>query len=283
MSQHPIYKITSIGRPIDPGYPTNKAVLYLLPAAAILAVAFSFGVLGERSGSSLIQTGLQAVLVAFGSWALARELAPDDNPAAFISMALAFIVYVLTPGGSILLIFVALALSRILNRSTGLAPRVSDSAIVTALVTWAAVTLGAPCIAIIAALAFLLDTRLHEPERRQWLFAIACIISGVYTYTFSGINFSLPQAPASADEWLTPLVLLVFLLSIMSVKSVSAAGDVNGIQLQSGRVRSAALIVFLLAAIFLFSGSGQVSVSALLIAAMAGVPAGVVLRSIRDS
>ena len=36
MAHHRIYKYTSIGRPLEPEYPTNKAVLILMPLAALL-------------------------------------------------------------------------------------------------------------------------------------------------------------------------------------------------------------------------------------------------------
>ena len=43
MAYHRIYKYTSIGRPLDPAYVSNKAVLILMPVGAALAV---LGLLG---------------------------------------------------------------------------------------------------------------------------------------------------------------------------------------------------------------------------------------------
>ena len=40
------------------------------------------------------------LLVVFGCWALARELAPDDNPGAFIGMAFAFASFLLLDDAS---------------------------------------------------------------------------------------------------------------------------------------------------------------------------------------
>ena len=36
MAYHRIYKYTSIGRPLEPAYPSNKVVLILMPLAAVL-------------------------------------------------------------------------------------------------------------------------------------------------------------------------------------------------------------------------------------------------------
>lgn len=280
MNEHKIYKITSIGRPVEPRYPTNKAVLIILPMAGIIAALYSCFVVGEISLTHVLSTGLYSMLVAFGSWALARELAPDDNPAAFISMALAYLVYLVVPGGSVLLLFVALALSRILNRSTGLAPRLSDSVIVTLLVIWASYTLGSPILAAIAALAFILDSRLEGPERNQWPFAVACFSATVILVVQQGFNVALPGMPSTNEALISPLVLLAFLLAIVSMKSVVAPGDIDGKPLVLTRVRAGMIIVLLIAATFLFSHPGQMGTTALLVATMAGIPAGVVLKNI---
>ncbi|MFW6084190.1 MAG: hypothetical protein ACODAA_03160, partial [Gemmatimonadota bacterium] len=70
-------RLTSIGRSIDPSYPTNRAVLLLLPVAATVA-----GILAASRGAGLREMLLQAgggALAAFGAWAVAREIAPDDE------------------------------------------------------------------------------------------------------------------------------------------------------------------------------------------------------------
>ncbi len=282
MTRHPIYQITSIGRPVEPQYPTNKAVIILLPVAGIVAALFAYLVSSEHSITALLGTVMYSMLVTFGAWALARELAPDDNPAAFICMVLAFLVYLLSPGSSILLLFVALALSRILNRSTGLAPRMSDSLVVTLLAGWAAYSLDSPLIAAVAALVFILDTMLAGPEKRQWPFAIFSLVIVVILTIQHGLILELPALPAAADDLLTPLVLLVFILSVVSMKTVESAGDIDGKPLLLNRVRWGMIAVLLLAAIFLFTGPGHAATAALLVATMAGIPAGGVLRNLRN-
>jgi hypothetical protein len=282
MSEHPIYKLTSIGRPVEPRYPTNKAVIFLLPLAAILAVLFSYFVSGSHAVAEVARFALLAMLTAFAGWALARELAPDDNPAAFISMAVVFLVYLLTSGGSILLLFLALALTRILNRSTGLNPRISDSVVVTLLAGWTAYTLETPYIMIIAAAAFLLDTLLPGAEKRQWPFVLVSTAIAAYVATIHGYAFTLPAIPSDPVDLMAPLVLLAFILSVFSVKAVNSPGDIDGKPLSAVRVKSGMLIVLLLAVAVIASGPGLTMSVVLLIAVMAGVPAGNVIHNLRN-
>ena len=281
MSHHPLYRITSIGRPVEPQYPTNKAVLIILPLAGIVAALLAYFLMGETTAAGLLRTALLSILVAFGSWALARELAPDDNPAAFISMGTAYLVFLFSPGGSILLLFVALALSRILNRSTGLAPRLSDSVVVAVLAAWAAYSLESPLVAVVAAAAFVLDASLPGPERRQWPFAVVSIAVAVALAMQYGMNVSFPAIPETTEALISPLVLLSFILVAVSMQTVDAPGDVDGHPLLLPRVKWGMLITFLLALVFLFAPPGQSGLSTLLVATMAGIPAGKVLRSVR--
>ena len=82
------------------------------------------------------------------------------------------------------------------------------------------------------------------------------------------------------EALISPLVLLAFLLAIVSMKSVVAPGDIDGKPLVLTRVRAGMIIVLLIAATFLFSHPGQMGTTALLVATMAGIPAGVVLKNI---
>ena len=281
MSDHRVYKITSIGRPVEPKYPTNKAVLVILPLAGLLTFGFRYLVVGESSGGALLSVALVSMLVAFGSWALARELAPDDNPAAFISMGLAYVVCLLGFGGGLLMLFVALALTRILNRSTGLKPRTSDSVIVTLLVAWAAFEYDTPLIAAVAALAFILDTRLDAGENRQWPFAILCLsVFMILAFQF-GLNFEMPELPKSANDYIVPFVLVAFMLAIFFVKSVNAPGDIDGVPLSLSRVKAGMLVALLLTLVLCFTKEDSVRQAPLLIATLAGIPVGLMLRNIR--
>ena len=106
MSTRDLYRYTSIGRPLDPSYPTNRAVLRLLPAAAFVAAAIHALRHGIEPG--LLWAAVGGALAAFGGWALARELVPDHQAPAFAAMALAFGAWLTLAGTPLLPVFVAL-------------------------------------------------------------------------------------------------------------------------------------------------------------------------------
>ena len=125
MASRIIYQYSSIARPLDIAYPTNRAVVMLLPLAFLIGAAK-----GWIYGGDLVQvlmSGARFILICFGAWALARELHPDDNPAAFLAMAFAALVGWFVPEPGLLTLFATLGLVRMVNRTTGLASRKTDS------------------------------------------------------------------------------------------------------------------------------------------------------------
>ena len=272
MSEHRVYRVTSIGRPVEPKYPTNKAILVLMPVAALIA-----GVVTLMQGVGLggsVWGALEALLIVFACWALGRELAPDDNPAAFVGTALAFVSLWWWPSPSLLLLFTALALARVVNRSTGLTARVGDSVIVTALVIWTMVSLQNPLAGVVAALALMLDARLADPNRRQWLFAIVCLTAVVIqVWLIGGANLEVMFQPG-LQYVLTAVTLLAFLVLSLSLRSVSSVGDIGGRALNPARVRGGMLVVWLLSLQTGLQGPGAIEREMPLVAVMAGVMLG---------
>ena len=270
MSEHRIYRATSIGRPMEPKkYPTNKAILVLMVVAALIAgvVTFMQGLGGAASAAG----ALEAFLIVFASWALGRELAPDNNSAAFVGAALAFLALWWWPSPSLLLLFTALALSRIVNRSTGLTARLGDSVIVTALVVWSMVSLQNPLAGVAAALAFMLDARLADPNRRQWLFAAICltaVVIQVWRIDSGTLEMSFLLDPQYV---IAAATLLAFLMFSLGLRSVSSRGDVGGRTLNPSRVRGGMLVVWLLALLTSVQGPGAIEIVTPVLAVMAGV------------
>jgi len=204
LSYHRIYKYTSIGRPLEPDYPTNKAVLILMPLAALLGALTAW--LGGSQGMQILQAAISFVLIAFGSWALARELFPDDNPAAFVSMALAVLAALSFDSPGILIVFATLGLVRIVNRSTGMAARKTDSIIVMLLVFWVIYATKSPFFGAVAAMAFLFDGSLKEPLRHQWVFALICFGGMIVYMVDHDVGLAYFSAPDSLLEWLSLVI-----------------------------------------------------------------------------
>lgn len=284
MRQRGIYRITSIGRPLEPGYPTNRALLLLLPLAALFAAGARLA-LGDGAAAAA-SAAVSGLLVTFGAWALTRELVPDDEPAAFVSAALALAALLVAGTESLLPLFAALLLVRIVNRSTGLAPRPLDSLLVLAMALWTARSMQQPLLAGVAALAFALDATLPGGRRLQLLPAVICAAAFVVFGMRENLSLGLPASgPVAALAIVCTGAL--FLALITATSRVRSHGDVGppdsaGPQpLSLPRVR-AGMAIGLLAAIqpLLAEGARQ-RLDVVLWACLAGAVLGQLLQALR--
>jgi hypothetical protein len=265
MANYRIYQYTSIGRPLDPAWPTNKAVLVLLPIAAVLGAALAWA--GDGTLSEVLLRALNVALVLFVAWALARELDPDDQSAAFISLAVGVLVAVFIDSPDVLAAFTTLGLIRIVNRSTGLPARKTDSVVLVLLSVTVIYWSDSPLFGGVAALAFLLDGSLKDPQRHQWVFALLCLGAMVVYMVDHDVGFGRLGAPDSLFEWLSVLFLLMLALNTILTRKISARGDVNSRPLDLHRVR-AGMVVALLAAL---QGIDRPEGVAVIVAAIAGI------------
>jgi hypothetical protein len=272
VSQHPIYRYSGIGRPLDPAWPSNKAVLVLMPAAALAGLVWSLGM--SQGWQAALLNGLVFALAVFGSWALARELLPDDHAAAFVSMAMAFLACLSFYSPGLLLLFTTLGLVRIVNRSTGLIARWTDSVAVTVLVVWCIYATQSPWMGAVAALAFVLDASLVNPLRHQFLFAALCLGAMVVYVVDHDVAWLSLQTPGSLLQWLAILCTLMIGLNLYLLKKVHSRGDVGGKRLNTDRVRSA-IVVALLA---MLQALGKMPEVILLLATVAGLCLGMAFR-----
>jgi len=272
MAKHRIYHYTSIGRPLDPSYATNRAVLLLMPVAAVLG-----GIFGWLQGPDTLQALQQAAvfaLIVFVCWALARELDPDDNPVAFISLACGMVVALTVDSPGLLIVFVTLGLVRIVNRSTGLSARQADSVALTLLSIVVIYATESPLFGAVAALAFILDGSLKDPLRHQWLYGLVCLGGTIVYMVDHDITLGHLHAPHTLFEWLTAVFLLMFALDMALTRTVQAVGDVGGRPLDVKRVRGG-MAVGLCAAL---QGIHSPSSVALIVAVIAGISIGMAFR-----
>lgn len=272
MATYRIYQYTSIGRPLDPAYPTNKAVLLLMPLAAVLGAAVAW--YGGAGLTGVLQQAALYALILFGSWALARELDPDDNPAAFISMACAMVVALTVSSPGVLIVFVTLGLVRIVNRSTGLTARRLDSAALTVLSIAVVYLTESPLFGAVAALAFMLDGSLKDPQRKQWIYGLVCLCGTIVYMVDHGISLGHLRAPDALVGWLTVLFLLIFALDAALTRSVRSTGDVGGRPLDVNRVRGGTAVGLCAALQGLQAPAGV----AVIVAVIAGICIGTAFR-----
>ncbi len=256
-----LYRITAIGRPLDPRYRSNLLLLLLLPGAALAA-----GLLGAGA--------LAGALAAFGAWALTRELAPDDDPAAFVSVALGFAALLAFGVDSLLPVFVALLLCRVVNRSTGLPATPLDSLLVGAFVTWAALRLGQPLLLLSAAAAFALEATLHNGRPWQLVTASTCLFAGIGLVLARGLEAASPLALDAGPTAVLGAILLLFGWRVRATRAVLAPGDVGGLPLDPRRVRSGMLVGASVPLQALVTGADGPTVEVLTWACLAGTGLG---------
>ena len=272
MAYHRIYKYTSIGRPLEPAYPSNKVVLILLPLGALLGAITAW--MDGQSGIQLLQQALSFLLIVFGAWALARELDPDDHAAAFISMAAAVLAALIVDTPGILIVFTTIGLVRIVNRSTGLVARMGDSVIVMLLSLLVIYSTKSPFFGVVAALAFILDGSLKEPLRHQWVFGLVCLGGTIVYMVDHDIGLGHISPPDALFEWLAVLFLLIFALNTLLLKKVHSKGDMNGKKLELSRVRGG-MAVGLFAAL---QGIMRPDEVVIIVATIAGICIGMAFR-----
>lgn len=272
MAYHRIYKYTSIGRPLKLSRTGDKAVLILMAIAAIVGATAAWQ--EGANGLQLARQALAFLLIVYGSWALGRELNPDDPVAAFLGMAAALFAALVVDAPGVLIVYSTLGLVRIVNRSSGLAARKSDSFLVLLLVLVLIYLTDNPFFGVVAAIAFILDGSLKDPLRHQWVFGLMCVGGTIVYMVDHDTGFIRLTAPESLFSWLALLFILIYALNILLLKSVQAKGDANDRALDFGRVR-AGMAVGLFAAIL---GIYRPEDVVILIAVISGICFGMAFR-----
>lgn len=268
-----VYRLTSIARPVDPRYPTNRALLVVLPLIAVASVGLS-GLLGLDGGP--LRIALTSMLVGFAAWAVTRELAPDDDAAAFLALALAWLAYLFSGAVSVLLAFVALVLVRLVNRSTGLPARPLDTVAVAGFSIWAAISLEQHLILLLAAAAFALNATLDKPQRYHFLAAFVCVAVFVWL-NLSGPLFT--PARLTTFDWAAAALLAAANLWVTarSGEPVSVS-DVYAERLDGSRVRGGLLLGYLLAFQALVTDGHEAWLATPMWACLSAVPVSLFVR-----
>ena len=260
-----IYRFTSIARPVDPAYPTNRALLFLLPGIALInaVIAWLTDIGGSPAGAAL-----SGLLVGFASWALTRELAPDDNAAALVAVVIAWPMALFLGADAVVVIFVTLFLTRIVNRSTGLAARPFDTLSIVGLSIWAAYSLDQALLLLVAALAFALDASLKDGHRLHY------VASGVCVGAFAWPGFdTLVASVAPLTDWLWfAAIAAAGGLVMLNTKTPVSVCDVSPERLYVARVNAGLGIGLLIGVQQLISVGTSAWVSTPLFACLVAVP-----------
>jgi hypothetical protein len=272
--------ITAIARPLDMAWPTNRAVAWLLPVLAALGgfMAWRDGL----GGSDIAFAAFRTALLGFGAWAVARELAPDDQPAAFFAMAIALTTLLNVPSPGFALLFLALFLARVVNRSTGLDLKSFDVAAVLLLGAYTSWSHASPVPLAVTAVAFAWSGALPNGVRGLlWpaagIAAAGAVLGGVFLGPGIGSG-----APLSRHGLVVPAVFAAgFLVAILATRRVAAVGDHDGVALLPGRVRAGMWVVLLLVAGNLAHGSPLAAKGVALWSVLGGVALGLGVSGVR--
>ena len=239
-----LHKVTALGRPIDPNYSTNRAILILCLAALAIAVGR-----GMMTGFSLMEGIGQGVGLAgalFFGWALCREIAPDNEYLAFLAAAFAGIGAYWLGAPSLLLSFWALLALRVVNRTTGLPSRPLDTLGMLGLAGWLSWQ-GYVEVGLATAVAFWLDASLAQPLRRHRyvaLFMLAISLAAILA------GHTPPLSEPSTGLIAAGGVLLIATL-LTYAPDLRSVGDVSGECLDARRVRYAGVLLAATAAVSL--------------------------------
>lgn len=235
----------TLGRGLDLKFTSNKIVIIL--ALAIIPISFGwFWSTGHDLIGSLFSSIIQSILL-FLCWAIARELDPDHDYAAFLGIPILFIPLIFMPGnlqGNILVILWFLLGLRLINQTTGRSCSSTD------VVFFMILTLVA---------AFFSDAILLVPLAVFIIFLAAFLPKKQLGLTF----LSLPLFPSfillfliTPDAWIflnpSPLILIYIAMSsallflvTTTTDTITCKGDHSFSILSVKRVQSAQLICVL--------------------------------------
>ncbi|WP_440948199.1 hypothetical protein ACSAZL_08200 [Methanosarcina sp. T3] len=230
----------SLTRSIDFNYPTNRAIV-------IITLLFFSGISGfqfflERDLFAAFYSGLRAGASVFFAWAFARELDPDNELSACFAAFLGCTGFLLFPSPILLALILELLLLRIVNRSTGLPSRASDSFAVFLLSGWLSLqenwTFG-----LFAALAFFLDALFPAPRRQNHIFGMAALVVSIFAFLrAAGQEGTFPDVQSVL---FILIAALLFVPTVLGSRSIKSTGDRTGIPLDPYRVQAAQLTALL--------------------------------------
>lgn len=269
-------RVSSLGRPLDPSWPTNRAVLVLMPIGAVIAAISATWIPGLVGTSRLWAAALGAGTV-LGAWAVARELAPDDQRAAFVALVLGFGTLLAVPGVSLVLLFATLVLTRMVNHTVGLPATTLDSVVVLGLSGWAVADTGSPAVGVVAALAFGLDAWLPDGRRRQWGFAALCLVMVAAIAGGAAEQDHVVSSPVVLHVPGTRILVgavvvgTLVLYRWLTIRGLRSTCDATGEPLSVARVRGGMVVALLIGMQGLFVGEGGARSTALVWACLAGI------------
>ncbi len=233
--------MTSIGRALDPEYPTNRAIA-ILTILVMLAGTLVQLLSGEAWGQSILW-GVQAGITVFLAWALCRELDPDHPIVAFVATALALVALYVWGLPQLGAVFWLIILTRVVNRTVGPPAGVLDILGLLGLAGWLSLQAGWGYGAI-TALALLLDGLLPDRARRQLIFALL-VVPVTVVVAIVGDAPVWPSAVSLTGGLIALGLSLLFVPVILASRSLESVCDQTEEPVKPVRVQAAQALALL--------------------------------------
>ncbi len=232
--------MSSLGRPVDPRFPSNKAILVVMAVAFVAGAVIGFidtGAWGPAASS-----GLTYLLTAFTAWALGRELDPDRTGTAMLAVALAGVPLVVWGTADLWTLAVSIALARVVNRSIGPGARVTDLLAVLGLLGLAVLLAHRWTLGLAGAVALALDASLDRGTRDRYGWAAASLALVAIAFATGPLALIVPR-----HGFAITVVVLVVTSGIATLPPLHSPCDVPGHPLALRRVQGGVFVVLLVA------------------------------------
>lgn len=247
-----VNRLSSLTRSIDLNYPTNRMIVNISLFFFLGVLILQF--LLQKAFFPSLDSGFRAGMSVFLAWVFAREIDPDNEFSAFIGAFLGGIGFFFFPSPALLVLLLEILLIRMLNRSTGLPAKPSDSVIILLLSGWISVQYGF-IFSLLTALVFFLDSFLPEANRQNRIFGVIASLLTLILAAFSFLT-ETGKGEIHLNTEFTKLNLfmlaagVLFILKILNSRKIMSRGDLTGIPMNPVRVQTAQLIALLSAVIY---------------------------------
>ncbi|NPE28775.1 hypothetical protein HNV12_12580 [Methanococcoides sp. SA1] len=243
------YEITTLGRKLDLECPNNRLIIQLATLVTILAIVFDLIINKDISASFVY--GIKAGITTFLLWAIAREIDPDHESAAFIPVIFTLTHVIIFGLHPIFPLIWFLLVLRLVNRSTGAKAGIIDSLVILSIGAFLTYQLSW-IFGMISALGFFLDGKLSSPYRGHFIPALLLLLySGLAL--IQEINDVVVDMSLLKIVALTVMILLALPL-LTNRDPIISIGDRTGEILDEQRIKATQLLaVFSVSAFMLFS------------------------------
>ena len=207
-------KFSALGRPLNFSYKTNLMIAIITGVSMI--GAFLFFLIYEPA--PFIEAVLNAFyfgISIFLSWAICREIDPDNNTSAFLAVLISFISLMFFTGQELLILFWLLLTLRLINQIVGKEASVFDLIILLGFAVFFAFD-GYPLLVLLLTAAFFADAFLESKNKKSLMFGI--LTGALFVYTIFDYGFVV--APENYVFVIALILLFVpFSLTSTNLKS----------------------------------------------------------------